>query len=64
MLQEFLEMGEDACSQKHTHTHTHNVTANKTKARKAVETKQFRDNSVLLDVSELYGEMRAVGMTG
>ena len=48
----------------HTHTHTHDVTANKNKARKAVERKLLRDSSAVPDVFRLYGEMSAARHDG
>ena len=48
----------------HTHTHTHDVTANKNKARKAVERKLLRDSSAILDVFRLYKDTETVQRDG
>ena len=48
----------------HTYPPTHDVTANKNKARKAVERKLARDSSAVLDVFRLHGEMRAARHDG
>ena len=42
-----------------TQYNTHDVTANKNKARKVVERKLLWDSSTVVDVFQLYGEMRA-----